>query len=88
VLRLADDGPAERAGIQPIRARQYRLGGRVVGRLDPATADVIVAINGKRVRNVDELLTEVEAHAPGETVTVTVIRDGRAKDVPVTLGQS
>ena len=37
---------------------------------------------------VDELLTEVEAHAPGEVVTVTVVRNGRAKDIPVTLGRS
>jgi S1-C subfamily serine protease len=88
VLALAEGGPAERAGVQPIRARLYRFGGAAVRRLDPATADMIVAVDGKRVKNVDELLTEVESHAPGETVTLTVIRNGRAKDVPVTLGQS
>ena len=26
-----------------------------------------MAVDGKRVHNVDELLTEVESHAPGET---------------------
>ena len=57
-------------------------------RLDPDSADVIIAVNGTRVQNVEELLTEVELHAPGEVVVVTVIRGGRALDVKVTLGAS
>ncbi len=65
-----------------------RTGFGVVRRLDPETADVIVAIDGKPVTSVDDLLTEVEAHAPGDRVTVTVVRGGREVDVPVTLGQS
>jgi S1-C subfamily serine protease len=88
VLTEAEDGPAERAGIRPIRARTIRYGPRVFSRLDPETADMIVAVDGKRVKNVDELLTEVESHAPGQVVTVTVIREGRAKDIKVTLGRS
>ena len=35
-----------------------------------------------------ELLTEVEAHAPGDVVTLTVIRGDRKRDVKVTLGKS
>lgn len=88
VLALAEGGPAEQSGILPIRARLYRYGGMQISKPDPTTADLIVAIDGKRVRNVDELLTEVEAHAPGEVIQVTVIREGRAKDVSVKLGQS
>jgi S1-C subfamily serine protease len=88
VLAETEGGPAERAGIEPIRVRVYRYGNAVVRRLDPESADVIVAVNGKRVKNVDELLSEVESHAPGDVVTVTVLRGGRAKDIPVTLGKS
>jgi S1-C subfamily serine protease len=88
VLELTEGGPAARAGIQPIRRRAIRYGGSVFSRLDPESADVIVAIGGTRVRNVDELLTEVEAHAPGDTVKVTVLRGGKLVDVPVRLGQS
>ena len=47
---------------------------------------MIVAIDGTRVQNVDELLTEVEAHAPGDVVKVTVLRGGKLVDVPVKLG--
>lgn len=88
VLAVTEDGPAARAGIQPIQTRVVRYGGALVRRLDPDTADTIVAVDGKRVRNVDDLLTEVESHAPGATVTLTVIRNGRPQDVPVTLGRS
>lgn len=88
VLALTEDGPAERAGVQPIRTRVLRYGNTLVRRLDPDTADLIVAVDGKRVKNVDELLTEVEAHSPGDVVTISVVRDGRSKAVRITLGRS
>jgi len=88
VLGLTEDGPASRAGIQPIQMKVVRYGGTFYRRLDPESADVIVAINGTRVQNVDELMTEVEAHAPGAVVKVTVLRAGKLVDVPVKLGQS
>ncbi len=40
------------------------------------------------MRTVEELLTEVEKHRPGETIRVTVIRDGEPKDIRVQLGES
>ncbi len=88
VLGLTEDGPASRAGIQTIRTKVVRYGAALYRRLDPDTADMIVAINGTRVKNVDELLTEVELHAPGDVVTVTVIRNGKLVEVPVRLGKS
>lgn len=88
VIGLVEGGPAERGGIRPIQARVYRYGNSLIRRVDPDTADTIVAIDGKRVTSVDDLLNEVEAHAPGESVSVTVIREGRAKDLKVTLGES
>jgi S1-C subfamily serine protease len=88
VGEVVEGGPADRAGIQPIQARIERVGPFRIRQLDPDTADIIIAINGKRVRNSDELLNEVEAHAPGETVTLTVVRGGRRRNVKVVLGQS
>ena len=60
----------------------------VVPRLDPESADLIVSIDGKPVKTYEDLLTEVEARAPGDDVVISVIRDGREVDVPVTLGRS
>ena len=88
VLELVDDGPAERAGLRPIQTRVERVGPYIRRRLDPDTADLIIAIDGKPIHSVDDLLAEVEAHAPGQVVTITVVRDGRRRAVPVTLGRS
>lgn len=88
VLVLSEDGPAERSGIEPIRTRLFRQGSVLARRLNPETADLIVAVDGKRVKSAEELLSELEACAPGVLVTITVIRDGRSKDLKVQLGQS
>jgi S1-C subfamily serine protease len=89
VLGLEEGGPAERAGIHRLRMRVEQLEPGVFRRsVDLASADMIVAVDHVRVKSVDELLTEVERHRPGETVRVTVIRDGRALDIEVILGQS
>ena len=88
VVEVQEGGPAERAGIRPMGTRVERRGPYLVRRPDPDSADLIVAVDGKPVDNVDELLTRVESHAPGEEVTITVIRAGESFDIRVTLGRS
>jgi S1-C subfamily serine protease len=88
VLGITEGGAASRAGIRPVRMKVVRYGSALYRRLDPESADVIVAIDKKPVRSVDEMLTEVESHAPGDVVTVTVLRAGSQVDIPVRLGQS
>ncbi len=89
VMAVVEGGPAERSGIQPVRVKLERLAPGVVRpTVDPDSADLIVAVEHKRVRTVEELLTEVEKHRPGETIRVTVVRDGNALDIQVRLGQS
>ena len=89
VMALVEGGPAERAGVMAARVRVERLAPGFVSRsIDPDTADLIVAVDHKRVRTVEELLTEVEKHKPGETIRLTVVRDGKPLDVPVVLGKS
>ena len=65
VLGLTEDGPASRRRHPADPDEGRSLWRAFYPRPDPDSADVIVAINGTRVKNVDELLTEVEAHAPG-----------------------
>jgi S1-C subfamily serine protease len=88
VIGLVDGGPADQAGIQAIKLKVNRYGNALYRRLDPSSADVIVAIDGTRVQSVEDLLTEVEAHAPGDVVNVTVLRGGKVMEIPVRLGQS
>jgi S1-C subfamily serine protease len=89
VLTMTEGGAAERAGIRGVRLRIEQLAPGIISKsLDYDSADMIVAIDHKRVKSAEELLTEVERHRPGETVRVTVIRDGHPKDIVVVLGQS
>src|SRR5262249_40292671 len=88
VIATAEGGAAERAGIQGVRLRIERLGQGYVRRIDPESADFVVAIEHKRVRTLDELLTEVEKHRPGETIRVTVVRESQPLDIRVRLGES
>jgi S1-C subfamily serine protease len=89
VMALVDGGPAEQAGILGAQVREERLGLGFVRRyLDTESADLIVAIEHKRVKTGDELLTEVEKHRPGDLIRVTVIRGGQPTDIRVQLGRS
>ena len=89
VVTLVEGGPAEQAGIQPVRLRVEQLAPGIVRRsLDYESADLIVAVEHKRVRTVEELLTEIERHRPGNTVQITVVRDGKSMDIAVRLGKS
>lgn len=47
--------------------------------------DVITAINGKKVKTVAELQESVAAYRPGEKATISYIRNGKEKNVTVTL---
>ncbi len=49
--------------------------------------DVVVAYNGKRVDEMTKLRLMVGNTRPGEKVTLTLIRDGRKRDVEVTIGE-
>lgn len=89
VLALVEGGPAEQAGIRPIQMKVERIGPGFIRRsLDPDSADLIVAVEHRRVRTLDDLFTEVEKHQPGDTVRITVVRDGKPMDIPVKLGSS
>jgi serine protease Do len=49
--------------------------------------DVVTAIDGKPVASSDELTMDVISHAPGSTVSLDVVRDGKPTKVNITLGQ-
>jgi S1-C subfamily serine protease len=49
--------------------------------------DIIIAINGTRIKNTDDLSTYLEENTlPGQTITVTVVRDNQKIFIAVTLG--
>lgn len=48
--------------------------------------DVITAVNGEEISSADGMILAVRSHNIGDTITVTVMRDGQSQDIAVTLG--
>jgi putative serine protease PepD len=50
--------------------------------------DVVVAVDGEAVTRMSSLVVAVREHAPGSTVTVSIVRDDARQDVQVALGDT
>ncbi len=74
-------GPAEKAGIRGSTQQTTINGARAqVG------GDVITAMNGQPVKTFDDIVAYLANSTQiGQTVTLTVLRDGKQQDVQVTL---
>ena len=79
IVQVTAGGPASKAGIQPFRRSEE--GGVVQG-------DVITAVDDQPVANLDELLTQLENHQPGDNVTLTLWRAGKTRKQTVSLAKS
>ncbi|MBI3866486.1 MAG: PDZ domain-containing protein, partial [Planctomycetia bacterium] len=79
-------GPAERAGLQGPQATTRRRGPFVVESVDRTAADLIIAVDGKKVTSADDFLGIVEAKEPGQEVSITVLRKGKEQQIPIVLG--
>ncbi|HEX2387722.1 MAG TPA: trypsin-like peptidase domain-containing protein, partial [Solirubrobacterales bacterium] len=80
VQKVTPDGPAADAGLQAGDATVGIEGAQV-----KAGGDVITAIDGKTITGMEDLISVVNAKQPGDTVTLTVLRDGSSHDVTVKL---
>jgi S1-C subfamily serine protease len=76
VLRVTPGSSAAAAGLRGLRPQPD-------GTVRPG--DIIVAVDGKTVESVARLLSRLDDHQVGDTVRLTVLRDGRQVGVDVTL---
>lgn len=81
VVEAIRGGPSDKAGVEgstrqmTIEGRQIRVGG-----------DVIVAMNGQPVQSFDDIPAYLaRSNQVGDTITLTVMRDGKEKELEVTL---
>jgi S1-C subfamily serine protease len=88
IARLAPGGAAEKAGLRGPRRVTVRREGLVYQGIDRSAADLVLAVDGKPVRTLEDLLTEVEKKRPGERAVFGILRDGEKRDVPVELEQA
>jgi len=83
VVEVASGGPADQAGIrgpdQVVRFGNVRI---------PVGMDIIVALNGEPLTDLRKLTVYLETETQvGDTVEVTIIRDGDERNVQVTLAE-
>ena len=84
VLEAFENGPADTAGIQGgdrvVRIGNYRV---------PIGGDILTAIDGQPVENFQEMTVYLETETVvGDTVDITLIRDGETLTIPVTLEEN
>ena len=83
VAEVTAGGPAATAGIHA-GDRVVSIGNARV----PVGGDIITALNGKPIASFEELTVYLETETQvGDTVEVTIIRDGREMTVKVTLAE-
>jgi S1-C subfamily serine protease len=82
VQTVEKGGPADKAGVEggntsaTIDGAEVRLGG-----------DIITEINGKKISSMEDLIQIVNAAKPGDSLELTILRDGQTKKANVTLGK-
>jgi S1-C subfamily serine protease len=90
VVNVTPGGPAEQAGVQGSRLtrRKNRIGVLAIEQdvVDHSQSDLIVGIDGKVVKQSDDLLGVIEAKKPGDQVVLTVVRNSQSLQIPIVLG--
>ncbi len=74
--KVARGGSADRAGLRGARET-------ATGRIE--LGDIVVAVNGKPVETIDDLMDIMETHKVGDRVTVDVLRNNKRQSVDVVL---
>ncbi len=75
---------ADELGLKEgIWVREIVEGGSAAGILKED--DIIVQIEGKKIHRFADMQEELAKHRPGDKVTLTVLRDGKEKEVTITL---
>jgi len=79
VLNVLPGSPAAKAGIRPMRRAS---GGRIV------LGDLIVALDDTDVESADDYLDVLQSHRIGDTVSVTVKREGSRQKIKVAVASA
>jgi S1-C subfamily serine protease len=76
ILRVSQGSAADRAGL---KGADIYPDGRIVH------GDIITAVDGTKVDTVSKLLARLDDQVVGNTVKLTIVREGKTLEIPVTL---
>ena len=82
VQQVSPDSPAAKAGIKggdqtvDVQGQPFTIGG-----------DVIIKADNTTIKTADDLIAFLGTKKPGDTITVTVERDGKTQELQVTLAE-
>lgn len=75
ILRVQPDSSAQRAGLQGVRSSEQSI----------TAGDIIIAVDGKEVKSVQNLLSRLDEKRVGEVVRLSVERNGQSREVQLEL---
>ncbi len=83
-VTVGGSGSSSPTAQETLTVTSVTAGGPAVGQLQPN--DVIRSWNGQPVANIYDLIADLNAATPGQTVAVGILRGGAAQTVHITLG--
>ena len=75
IVGIDPGSPAERAGLRPARQTDNGV----------TLGDIITAADGRKIATADDWFSVLERHKPGDTIDVTIWREGKTQDVKLKL---
>jgi S1-C subfamily serine protease len=81
IERVLNGGPADAAGIKGATGQAT-----IAGQTFPVGGDIITKVDGKPVSGMDDVISAVNDHKPGDEITLTIFSGGNQHDVTVKLG--
>jgi S1-C subfamily serine protease len=76
-LNASSTGGAQISSVQP---------NTPASRAGILQGDLVTAIDGKSIASTQQFIETVDTYSPGQTITLTIKRDGNTKDIKLTLG--
>jgi S1-C subfamily serine protease len=81
IERVLSGGPASDAGIKGATGQAT-----ISGQTFPVGGDIITKVDGKAISGMDDVVSAVNEHKPGDEIALTIFSGGQQKDVTVKLG--
>jgi 2-alkenal reductase len=77
---VINGGPAAKAGLRGTTGSR-----QVDGLPAPVGGDIVIATDGQPILDYNDLLTRIAAKTPGDTIDLTILRNGQERQISAVL---